>query len=39
VKYIWNVMDLGYKGGDLLWMAEHARAAMARQSTYKLPAS
>ena len=21
VKYIWNVMDLGYTGGDRLWMA------------------
>ena len=39
VKTIWNVMDLGYKGGDLLWMAEHAHAALARQSTCKPPAS
>jgi len=33
IKYIWNVMDLGYKGGDLLWMAEHGILALAYQST------
>jgi len=33
VKYIWNVMDLGYKGGDLLWMAEHGILTLAYQST------
>lgn len=33
VKYIWNVMDLGYKGGDLLWMAEHGILSLSYQST------
>jgi TRAP-type C4-dicarboxylate transport system substrate-binding protein len=33
IKYIWNVMDLGYKGGDLLWMAEHGILTLAYQST------
>src|SRR5262245_51131177 len=32
-KYIWNVMDLGYKGGDLLWMAEHGILTLSYQST------
>jgi TRAP-type C4-dicarboxylate transport system substrate-binding protein len=33
VKYIWNVMDFGYKGGDLLWMAEHGILTLCYQST------
>lgn len=33
VKYIWNVMDLEYKGGDLLWMAEHGILTLSYQST------
>jgi TRAP-type C4-dicarboxylate transport system substrate-binding protein len=33
IKYIWNVMDLGYKGADLLWMAEHGILTLAYQST------
>lgn len=33
IKYVWNVMDLGYKGGDLLWMAEHGILTLAYQST------
>ncbi len=33
VKYIWNVMDLGYKGSDLLWMAEHGILTLSYQST------
>jgi TRAP-type C4-dicarboxylate transport system substrate-binding protein len=33
VKYIWNVMDFGYKGGDLLWMAEHGILTLVYQST------
>jgi len=33
VKYLWNVMDLGYKGGDLLWMAEHGILTLSYQST------
>src|SRR5438105_530966 len=33
VKYIWNVMDFGYKGGDLLWMTEHGILTLSYQST------
>jgi len=33
VKYIWNVMDLGYKGGDLLWMTEHGILTISYQTT------
>src|ERR1043166_8420848 len=33
VKYIWNVMDLGYQGGDLLWMAEHGILTLSYQLT------
>ena len=33
IQYIWNVMDLGYKGGDLLWMAEHGILTLSYQST------
>ena len=33
MKYIWNVMDLGYQGGDLLWMAEHGILTLSYQST------
>ena len=33
VKYVWNVLDLGYKAGDLLWMAEHGILTLAYQST------
>ena len=33
VKYVWNVMDLGYKGGDLLWMTEHGILTLCYQST------
>src|SRR5687768_3017159 len=33
IHTIWNVMDLGYKGGDLLWMAEHGILTLSYQST------
>jgi TRAP-type C4-dicarboxylate transport system substrate-binding protein len=33
VRYIWNVLDFGYKGGDLLWMAEHGILTLCYQST------
>jgi TRAP-type C4-dicarboxylate transport system substrate-binding protein len=33
IQYIWNVMDLGYKGGDLLWMTEHGILTLCYQST------
>ena len=33
VHYAWNVMDLGYRGADLLWMAEDGVLSLAYQST------
>ncbi|MEE2745939.1 MAG: TRAP transporter substrate-binding protein [Pseudomonadota bacterium] len=33
VKYIWNVMDLGYRGEDILWLVEHGILTLAYQST------
>lgn len=33
IKYIWNVMDFGYPGEDVLWMAEHGILTIAYQST------
>lgn len=33
VKYVWNVMDLGYRGEDVLWMVEHGILTLAYQST------
>jgi TRAP-type C4-dicarboxylate transport system substrate-binding protein len=33
VRYVWNVMDLGYQGGDLLWMTEQGILTLSYQST------
>ena len=33
IKYLWNVMDFGYRGDDVLWMAEHGILTLAYQST------
>jgi tripartite ATP-independent transporter DctP family solute receptor len=33
VKYIWNILDFGYKAGDLLWLAEHGILTLTYQST------
>jgi TRAP-type C4-dicarboxylate transport system substrate-binding protein len=33
VKYVWNVMDFGYKGEEVLWMAEQGLLTIAYQST------
>jgi TRAP-type transport system periplasmic protein len=33
VKYVWNVMDLGYKGEEVLWMTERGVLTLAYQST------
>ena len=33
VHYVWNVMDFGYKGADLLWMAEDGVLSLVYQST------
>jgi TRAP-type C4-dicarboxylate transport system substrate-binding protein len=33
VKYVWNVMDFGYKGEEVLWMSERGLLTLAYQST------
>jgi tripartite ATP-independent transporter DctP family solute receptor len=33
IKYIWNILDLGYQGGDLLWMTEQGILTLTYQST------
>jgi TRAP-type C4-dicarboxylate transport system substrate-binding protein len=33
VKYVWNVMDFGYRGEEVLWMAEQGVLTIAYQST------
>ncbi len=33
VKYVWNVMDFGYRGEEVLWMAEQGLLTIAYQST------
>ena len=33
IKYIWNILDFGYRSEDTLWMAEHGILTLAYQST------
>ena len=33
VNYIWNIMDLGYRGEEILWLTEHGFLTIAYQST------
>ena len=33
IRYVWNIMDFGYKGGDLLWMTEQGILTLSYQST------
>ena len=33
VKYVWNVMDFGYKGEEVLWMTERGILTLSYQST------
>jgi len=33
IKYVWNVMDFGYRGEEVLWMAEQGLLTIAYQST------
>lgn len=33
VKYVWNVMDFGYRSGDVLWLAESGVLNVVYQST------
>jgi TRAP-type C4-dicarboxylate transport system substrate-binding protein len=33
IKYIWNIMDLGYRGEDILWLVEHGLITLGYQSS------
>jgi len=33
VKYVWNIMDFGYKAEDILWLVEHGLLTLAYQSS------
>jgi len=33
IKYLWNILDLGYQGGDLLWMTDQGILTLTYQST------
>src|SRR6476620_7094852 len=33
IKYVWNIMDFGYKGEEVLWMSERGVLTLAYQST------
>ena len=33
VKYVWNIMDLGYRAEDILWLVEHGLLTAGYQSS------
>jgi tripartite ATP-independent transporter DctP family solute receptor len=33
VKYVWNIMDFGYKAEDILWLVEHGILTLGYQSS------
>ena len=33
IKYVFNIMDLGYKAEDILWLVEHGLLTMGYQSS------
>lgn len=33
IKYVWNVMDLGFKAEDILWLVEHGLLTLGYQSS------
>lgn len=33
VKYVWNIMDLGYRAEDILWLVEHGLLSLGYQSS------
>src|SRR5258706_3495588 len=39
IKYVWNVMDFGYKAEEVLWMSERGLLTVAYQSTSYLTES
>src|SRR2546428_13303397 len=32
VKYVWNIMELGYRAEDILWLVEHGLLTLGYQS-------
>jgi tripartite ATP-independent transporter DctP family solute receptor len=38
VKYVWNVMDFGYRAEDILWLVEHGLLTLGYQSSSYLTA-
>jgi TRAP-type C4-dicarboxylate transport system substrate-binding protein len=36
VKYVWNIMDLGYRADDILWLVEHGLLTLGYQSSSSL---
>src|SRR5881392_3343090 len=33
VKYVWNIMELGYRAEDILWLVEHGLLTAGYQSS------
>src|SRR5512145_2255680 len=33
IKYAWNIMDLGYRAEDILWLVEHGLLTLGYQSS------
>src|SRR6202158_3669944 len=33
VRYVWNIMDLGYRAEDILWLVEHGLLSLGYQSS------
>src|SRR3954464_5085964 len=33
IKYVWNVMDLGYRAEDILWLGGHGGLPLGSQSS------
>jgi TRAP-type C4-dicarboxylate transport system substrate-binding protein len=33
VKYVWNIMDIGYRAEDILWLVEHGLLTLGYQSS------
>src|ERR1043166_1596957 len=33
VKYVWNIMDFGYRAEDILWLVEHGLLMLGYQSS------
>jgi TRAP-type C4-dicarboxylate transport system substrate-binding protein len=38
IKYVWNIMDLGYRAEDILWLVEHGMLTLGYQSSSYLSA-